>query len=471
MLTNLPKQSQEIAEKILNETYECLVCLNNIKKEESIWTCKKCYSIFHFNCILNWSENKNEWICPFCREIQKYKPKQSCYCGKSLNGNKFSFPHSCGNFCGKIRKGTTCKHPCSHICHPGPCPPCSYQGKTISCFCGKSKKQQICGESDTFCCNKMCLKRLPCGHACKSICHSGPCPKCTVSKEVTCYCGKHKENKLCSECINKNENNYNKKGRNIKNNQNNGYFSCNEICGAKLSCGNHFCTKKCHSINEKHSECPTPITLTTCPCGKTKIDKRNSCLDEIKCCDNICGKQLPCGHFCKSKCHLGECPKCEEVIEIYCRCGEYKKGVLCGGNEKTFECNTVCGEILSCGTHVCKRICCPAKNEEDTLGLHKCTNICNKPLSCGKHNCQMICHKGKCQPCRKVLNESISCACGKSVIPAPIICGTLPPVCHELCNKQQPCGHKLQPHLCHFGPCPKCVELIDKLCFCGKKSY
>ena len=449
----LPRQGQDICERIQQNRYDCLICTENIKNEDEIWCCKVCYTIIHFNCISHWASNKTNWLCPVCRSEFNKQPKKSCYCGKSLNGSKFDFPHSCGNICGKKR--ANCPHPCTLKCHPGPCPPCLLQGKLIKCHCGKETKQLKCGETEeTFSCGKPCGKTLKCKHQCNCICHSGDCPPCEFKKQVRCYCGRHTNEMISCKDIR-----FDKKTK--------GHYSCGEICGVKLSCGNHFCNKKCHT--GQHSKCPYPITLTTCPCGKTEIEPRSKCTDPVPCCRNMCDKPLPCGHTCRKKCHMGECPECSVQVTQECRCGNKKRVVPCSESKKEFECDLVCGELLSCGIHRCERICCPAKNKKDDYGIHHCKNTCGKLLSCGKHKCELQCHKGRCGPCRNVLNTPLTCRCGKTVINPPVVCGTLPPLCSFDCTLERPCGHKSITHKCHFGPCPRCTELVDKKCFCGKE--
>lgn len=82
-------------------------------------------------------------------------------------------------------------------------------------------------------------------------------------------------------------------------------YSCGKICGKALKCGNHTCTKPCHTGD--CAPCATaPEVILTCNCGKSKLSEistedgvlgivRTSCLDKIPTCGNICGKKLDCG--------------------------------------------------------------------------------------------------------------------------------------------------------------------------------
>ena len=81
--------------------------------------------------------------CVLCRkEMQIPTLLSGCFCGNGLINTKKEedlpdMPHSCGQICGRSR-GEFCNHPCTDICHPGQCHPCS---ATISlpCQCGRTE--------------------------------------------------------------------------------------------------------------------------------------------------------------------------------------------------------------------------------------------------------------------------------------------------------------------------------------------
>jgi transcriptional repressor NF-X1 len=64
-------------------------------------------------------------------------------------------------------------------------------------------------------------------------------------------------------------------------------YSCEEVCGKSLACGNHKCEKICHE--GACEACPRDVDLIrTCPCGRTQLkDVRKSCLDPIPSCDKV----------------------------------------------------------------------------------------------------------------------------------------------------------------------------------------
>ena len=56
-------------------------------------------------------------------------------------------------------------HTCKHKCHHGECPPC--EGVTVAvCRCGNSKEEPCVEveEKEGFTCNRMCNRKLSCGH-------------------------------------------------------------------------------------------------------------------------------------------------------------------------------------------------------------------------------------------------------------------------------------------------------------------
>lgn len=48
-------QSDELAQQLLAETYECMVCCDSVREKDQIWSCQGCYHIFHLRCIKKWA--------------------------------------------------------------------------------------------------------------------------------------------------------------------------------------------------------------------------------------------------------------------------------------------------------------------------------------------------------------------------------------------------------------------------------
>eukprot|EP01130_Rhizamoeba_saxonica_P001834 TRINITY_DN11669_c0_g1_i1.p1 TRINITY_DN11669_c0_g1~~TRINITY_DN11669_c0_g1_i1.p1 ORF type:complete len:982 (+),score=162.28 TRINITY_DN11669_c0_g1_i1:289-2946(+) len=465
---------------LVKNNYQCLICIDNIRKKAAIWSCSHCYHMFHIGCLKKWKKSQppGSWTCPYCRyEYVNTNPRVSCHCGKSRNAPKYSpfiVPHSCDEVCGKMREGTDCDHPCSMRCHPGSCPPCGSM-KMKECFCKKTVYPIPCGSIDNGrTCGEPCQKLLNCGiHRCDNICHDGDCDNCTVENEEICFCGKETNLRTCGNA----EAFYPAGDGTIRT------YSCNSICQKPLDCGNHVCQSICHPDQCQPCEF-SPTAITHCQCGQTNIKdldvpRRESCLDPIPTCSKVCNKLLYCGkHYCDKICHEGNCSDlCTESVIVSCKCG---------GSSQTFECNEVfpdhfdeitdsisatckriCRKLRSCGRHRCGNKCCPSRNDPtDAAGVHICQLRCGKMLNCKNHRCSQLCHKGHCSKCLEASFEDRVCSCGFTIWEAPIRCGETPPVCRQYCAKEYECGHNVIPHYCHWdGECPPCSTIVVRECY------
>lgn len=38
-----------------NDKLGCLICLESIRAEEPVWSCRKCYECYHLVCVQKWS--------------------------------------------------------------------------------------------------------------------------------------------------------------------------------------------------------------------------------------------------------------------------------------------------------------------------------------------------------------------------------------------------------------------------------
>ncbi|PNT76112.1 hypothetical protein BRADI_1g44270v3 [Brachypodium distachyon] len=490
---SVPQLVQEIQDKLARGAVECMICYDMVRRSAPVWSCGSCFSIFHLPCIRKWarspasvsdaSDPASSWRCPGCQSVHDVPARDiayTCFCGRRRDppNDLFLTPHSCGEPCSKpldrtdpAAKGASmedvasrCPHVCVLQCHPGPCPPCKAFAPARPCPCGKQSITRRCADRSTpVTCGQQCEQLLPCRrHRCEKICHTGPCGDCEVNFSAQCFCGKKTETLLCGEMVLKG-----------KLSEKDGVFSCSDVCGHHLPCGNHDCQDVCHPGPCGDCEL-VPAKVTTCHCGKTKLqEKRVSCLDPIPTCDKVCDKMLPCGvHRCKVTCHEGECPPCFVRVEQRCRCGASGQMVECYKVLKEeFRCNKPCGRKKNCGRHRCSECCCPlskpfAQHEGDNLDPHFCQIPCGKKLRCGQHGCQHLCHSGHCDPCRETIFNDLTCACGRTSIPPPQPCGTPTPSCPHQCLVPQPCGHPAS-HQCHFGDCPPCVVPVMRECIGG----
>ncbi|XVF49009.1 hypothetical protein PTKIN_Ptkin03bG0234400 [Pterospermum kingtungense] len=379
---------------------------------------------------------KKTWRCPGCQSAQFTSPDEIsyvCFCGKTIDppSDLHLIPHSCGELCGKPHerrvpdlgesKEDLCPHACVLQCHPGPCPPC----KAFVCPCGKKViTGSCCDQRSVLTCGQRCDKLLECmHHLCEKICHGGPCDPCQVLVNVSCFCKKQMEVVLCRDMAVKGE----AKAEC-------GVFMCNSTCGKMLGCGNHLYDETCHPGS--CGDCFHPISNRT----------------------QICGKPLPCGlHQCKEVYHAGDCPPCLVFVSQRCRCGSTSRTMECfkrTAESEKFTCEKPCGRKKNCGRHWC----------DWHPGF--CQMTCGKKLRCGRHSCGLRCHSGPCPPCLEAIFTDLSCACGRTSIPPPLLCGTPPPSCQLPCSIPLRCGHSAS-HSCHFGDCPPCSVPLAKECVGG----
>lgn len=460
----IDEQPRESREKKAYQWRECVVCLLKCSPTSTVWNCQECRITCHLKCIKDWICKQNNlekfdskhmdkgrifsWTCPHCQNPYKQTmPNYYCFCGKVKNPKPDVYvePHSCGQKCGR-KRGGQCAHPCPMDCHSGACPPCEIVVPNVKCYCGRETADRVCGDQNKRSCGQPCRNTLNCGqHKCEKPCHDGDCAPCPLQVEIECHCGKQTATKRCGED-----------------------FSCGEICNRQLNCEVHRCQVICHK--GPCADCPLfPSDNEKCFCGQTlEADilghPRDGCFEEKKPCTKICSKQLACGHKCIKSCHSGDCD-CGRTIERKCRCANHTFTVPCHRFLDDLLCTQVCKKKKSCGVHRCELKCCIAFNNSLE---HLCMEFCGKMLACGIHPCPRKCHTGKCGDCTIMVNQTLRCACGDKVIPAPIKCGTEPPLCSKKCGKILPCGHSCY-YTCHAGECKPCQEIIDKPCSCGKK--
>ncbi|KAH9620000.1 hypothetical protein KSS87_005491 [Heliosperma pusillum] len=280
----------------------------------------------------------------------------SCACGSThfevpCGTEKEQKPPRCRKLCQinpLCRHSSTCK---PHKCHYGACPPCKLP----------------CGEE------------YPCGHACKLRCHGPrpppnleftlkpkkkkqnypteptpgiPCPPCPELVWRSCV-GQHfaaEKMMICSD---------------------NSQYSCDNLCGNPLACGNHYCTKTCHALQHLSSS--------------SVQHKRGEPCEE---CTLSCQKERtpPCQHPCPQPCHPGECPPCKVLLKRACHCGAM--------------------------VHVFECIYYNTLSEKEQLRVRSCGGPCHRKLPMCTHLCPEICHSGLCPSPEKCSKKvTVRCAC------------------------------------------------------------
>ncbi|KAL1808985.1 hypothetical protein ACET3Z_025975 [Daucus carota] len=311
----------------------------------------------------------------------------------------------CSEICD--RKLRCRNHKCPSPCHRGSCAPCPVMVK-ISCFCGETHFEVPCGTEKeqkppkcrklcriaSMCrhglnrkphrchygacppCRLICEEEYPCGHKCNLSCHGPkpppnpeftlkpkskkyirpsestpglPCPPCPELVWRSCR-GRHVGAERMMVCSDRRE------------------FSCDNLCGNLLRCGNHYCTKICHALK---NQSPVP-------------ERGESCED----CDLPCQKdRIPaCSHHCPLKCHGKECPPCKVLIKRSCHCGSM--------------------------VHVFECIYYNSLSESEQLKVRSCGGPCHRKLPNCTHLCPETCHPGQCpSPEKCVKKVTVRCGC------------------------------------------------------------
>ncbi|XWS56730.1 hypothetical protein CRYUN_Cryun09bG0110600 [Craigia yunnanensis] len=370
-----------------------------------------------------------------CVEICRIVVKKSCRCGglkkevpcyQDLSCEKKCLRmRDCGRHACKRRccdgncppcsevcdKRLRCKnHKCPAPCHRGACAPCPVM-VTISCACGETHFEVPCGtemDQKPPKCRKLCKITPLCRHAsnCKPHrCHYGACPQCRLLCEEEYPCG-HKCNLRCHGPRSPPNPEFTLKPKKKKSNHQTEFtpgipcppcpelvwrqcvgqhigaermmvcsdraqFSCDNLCGNLLPCGNHYCTNTCH-----------PVEIHSTSLGHRKRSK--SCEE----CNLPCQKErMPiCSHPCPLPCHPGECPPCKVLVKRSCHCGAMVHA---------FEC-----------------IYYNSLSEKDQVAVRSCRGPCHRKLPNCTHLCPEICHAGQCPApdkcCKRV---TVRCKC------------------------------------------------------------
>ena len=177
-------------------------------------------------------------------------------------------------------------------------------GNKLVLECQNHKTRTIISKASDFenCpeggCQEPCKKRMACGHVCEKLCHVYKCNEQKCYKHCTRIykqCG-HPCEKLCFEECGGCEKLVVKKlpcghiKKNCKCSDEN--IKCDEKCEKKLKCG-HLCKLKCYE-NCDSIPCNEKVEKIL-PCGHKNIVECGKKLYELIC-NEKCGKQLECGH-------------------------------------------------------------------------------------------------------------------------------------------------------------------------------
>ncbi|CAH8607346.1 unnamed protein product [Schistosoma rodhaini] len=511
-----------------NSTYQCMICISEIRVTDPIWSCATCYHIYHLSCIRSWakksfqehnieSDSSPVWRCPSCQTTYDLSPQlisYRCFCGRTKNPEfhpaRMTIPHGCDQVCNKVKRITSesslsdyqCTHLCTELCHPGPCPPC-LATITLSCPCGKSQRSATCGDPNLQPCGQICKRQLSfnCAtgfHTCLSTCHYGSCNPCQWIIETACFCGQDNNVKLICGSNEIRKCTFSTKDlQTLRTNfvefqskmTSNNYSDILKLQQISITddlslCANDDLNSSLSSQLSKHDSHNTDSTrivddnneqITSSSLLSVKIGPSFSC-------NRVCDRQLSCkNHKCSNFCHSGECPPCalDPAWCLTCPCGK-----------------TPLTKLVSTG-------CLYGNRQSCTDPLPTCPNICGRPRPLCGHTCSEYCHIGPCPPCK--LSISLKCRCGQSskvitcqefsklsdkegvpelccqrVCKKKLICGrhkckTLccndtMHSCPEICGRRLSCQLHYCEEQCHSGPCNSCwrgVIYSELVCRCG----
>ncbi|OLN88510.1 FKBP12-associated protein 1-like protein [Colletotrichum chlorophyti] len=455
-----PKSTAEdlptrIHEDINNGQYECVICSSEVLRPSRVWSCGLCWTVLHLSCVKKW----------FTSQLKKDDETRSWRC-------------------------------------PGCNSSLTEEPSSYHCWCGKDISPRNVPGLPPHSCGQTCSKpRATCPHPCSLECHAGPCPPCTLMGPTqSCFCGKHEVTKRCSET-----------------DYGNGW-SCKEICGDLLPCGEHFCASPCHS--GLCGSCEIPVQAR-CYCGKehkeipcdrrgdlqmsfnygqvsgsdSEVVSEDSWFDGSFDCGATCGRKYDCGlHACEKTCHpqdelSAHCPSSPNVV-LTCPCGKTPLDDLLDRPRQSCEddiphCKEVCGKALSCGhqcndtCHIgpcspcfqkmdvscrCGRTVSPSLCHQGEISKPMCMRVCQAQLNCGRHKCGEHCCPGE----KKAIERQAAKKKHRQQQASDEV--EAEHICLRVCGRMLKCGSHQCSQICHSGPCPSCLEAVfeEISCACGR---
>lgn len=467
--SNLKSKAADIAtrthEDIANNLYECPICTSEIGSRSRVWQCRTCWTVFHLTCIKKWSTNEGSAAAQRQSQEGEVPPPRQWRC-------------------------------------PGCNLPKDVLPSSYTCWCEKETDPRSISGLPPHSCGQTCGKHrvLPkkCPHPCELLCHAGPCPPCThIGPVQSCYCGMKSTSRRC-----------------VETNYDTGW-SCGQICGDLMACGEHTCQRPCHE--GLCGACEVDVDCR-CYCGKT--ERRMACCDKTDekpsdrarpstgtperwkgafTCANLCERSFDCGkHQCEKSCHPQEleephCPRSPDVV-THCHCGKTPLKEIsdvvrefCTATLPT--CNKKCLKRLACG-HGCQQVCHSGE-------CMPCLMTVNIGCRCGRVESHTICHQGSEEPpqCMRTCRATLNCGrheCGERCCPGerkaaerqatkrklrPLGAARIVDegfeaehICTRACGRPLKCGNHVCPELCHKGPCGTCREAIfdEVSCHCGR---
>ncbi|KAK4615851.1 FKBP12-associated protein 1 [Fulvia fulva] len=452
-------------EDIDNAHYECAICTSEVRRNSKVWSCHTCWTVFHMTCIKKWS---------------------------STAGAAFERAQD-----GEVSQLRQWRCPGCNL--PKDDLPSSY-----TCWCAKESDPKSLAGIPPHSCGQTCGKdrARKCPHPCQLTCHAGPCPPCThMGPMQSCFCGKHESTKRCFET------------------DYTSGFSCGEVCGSLMPCGEHRCERPCHGGECGACDVRLPAR---CYCGQMEKDvlcsdrgepkdsRRNHHVDEDEVvteswtgvfnCGSTCNRAFDCGvHRREQICHPqvadgSHCPRSPDLV-THCSCGKTPLADLTSEARTSCldsipSCDKPCGKLLLCG-HSCPEVChtgnCPSCLQTITINCRcgrttsktichqgieeppQCMRVCRANLNCGRHACEERCCAGESRAIARQASRKKSRPLNSASRSADDGFEA-EHICTRQCSRLLKCGNHECEELCHKGPCGSCREAIfeEIACHCGR---
>lgn len=165
------------------------------------------------------------------------------------------------------------------------------------------------------------------------------------------------------------------------------------------------------------------------------------------------------------------CANCYHVLHLRCiikwaQSSRAENGWRCPA------CQNVTDKVPQIYVCFCGQLTDPEWNRNDTA--HSCGEVCNKSkpntsefFEC-QHRCTLLCHPGPCPPCVAMVDRK--CGCGKT---SQIVrCGqnTKTLSCGSECAKPLSCNAHFCTKICHLGECEPCQVIVSQVCYCGAEN-
>ena len=260
--------------------------------------CKPCGELVPRKCRCGSSERlvpcgEAAWLCnKVCRKMKSCGIHRcTAVCCPSCNDrDDAAGVHICTLICGKT---LSCgKHKCELLCHKGKCPKCTYVSfEPYVCPCGRTTvAPPITCSTKIPECPFPCRRPSPCGHPQGyHLCHDGPCPPCSVFVPVVCLgghrtvrvrCGTAEVScgKKCGVLLRCGEHRCEEKCHRHEPPVVDGE-SCGCRCGRPLPCG-HPCPRACHPRSACESgdgDAPVCTAQRTIKCSCNRLSKEEPC--------------------------------------------------------------------------------------------------------------------------------------------------------------------------------------------------